>query len=80
MMYDVRWKREDVSRMRWHSHSRCACRPNRRCATGTLRRLLAGSIAEAFYGIPSQNVEIAKKHLDKTLIDIINKFNKFCNE
>ena len=41
---------------------------------------IAGSIAEAFYGIPSKNVEIAKKHLDKTLIDIINKFNKFCNE
>ena len=41
---------------------------------------IAGSIAEAFYGIPSKNVEIAKKHLDKTLIDIINKFNKFRNE
>ena len=39
---------------------------------------IAGSIAEAFYGIPDKNVEIAKKYLDKNLIDIIYQFNKFC--
>ena len=39
---------------------------------------IAGSIAEAFYGIPDKNIEIAKKYLDKNLIDIIYQFNKLC--
>lgn len=41
---------------------------------------IAGSIAEAFYDIPNKNVEIAKKHLDPYLINIVKDFNRYCHE
>ena len=41
---------------------------------------IAGSIAEAFYGISYKNIETAKKHLDPYLINIIKDFNHYCNE
>lgn len=42
---------------------------------------IAGSIAEAFYGIPTSFVESLEKRLDKTLLDVLNQFNnKYNNE
>lgn len=42
---------------------------------------IAGSIAEAFYGIPTSFVETLEKRLDKTLLDVLNQFNnKYNNE
>lgn len=42
---------------------------------------IAGSIAEAFYGIPTSFVEALEKRLDKTLLDVLNQFNnKYNNE
>lgn len=42
---------------------------------------IAGSIAEAFYGIPTDFVEAIEKRLDKTLLDVLNQFNnKYNNE
>ena len=42
---------------------------------------IAGSIAEAFYGIPTSFVGAVEKRLDKTLLDVLNQFNnKYNNE
>ena len=42
---------------------------------------IAGSIAEAFYGIPTNFVGAVEKRLDKTLLDVLNQFNnKYNNE
>ena len=42
---------------------------------------IAGSIAEAFYGIPTSFVGAIEKRLDKTLLDVLNQFNnKYNNE
>lgn len=42
---------------------------------------IAGSIAEAFYGIPASFVGAVEKRLDKTLLDVLNQFNnKYNNE
>lgn len=41
---------------------------------------IAGSIAEAFYGIPDELIEKVKSHLNENLIKTIEVFNRFCNE
>lgn len=42
---------------------------------------IAGSIAEAFCGIPTNFVGVVEKRLDKTLLDVLNQFNnKYNNE
>ena len=41
---------------------------------------IAGSIAEAFYGIPKHVSHYVHKYVDNPLLEIINKFNEFCNE
>lgn len=41
---------------------------------------IAGSIAEAFYKVPNHVFQCVNKYVDKPLLDIVNEFNKFCNE
>ena len=41
---------------------------------------IAGSIAEAFYGIPTRLIGDVDKRLDKELMKIVNAFNNYCNE
>lgn len=41
---------------------------------------IAGSIAEAFYKVPNHVFQYVNKYVDKPLLDIVNEFNKFCNE
>ena len=41
---------------------------------------IAGSIAEAFYDMPVRFIGDVEKRLDKYLLSVLNKFNKFCNE
>lgn len=41
---------------------------------------IAGSIAEAFYGTPNHVSHYVHKYVDNPLLEIINKFNEFCNE
>ena len=41
---------------------------------------IAGSIAEAFYGIPPRLIGDVDKRLDRELTTIVNKFNNYCNE
>ena len=41
---------------------------------------IAGSIAEAFYKLPNHVHIYVNKYVDEPLLEIINKFNDFCNE
>lgn len=41
---------------------------------------IAGSIAEAFYGIPDEFVEKVKPRLTEGLMKVVEIFNEFCNE
>jgi ADP-ribosylglycohydrolase len=41
---------------------------------------IAGSIAEAFYEVPNHVFQCVNEYVDKPLFDIVNEFNKFCNE
>ena len=41
---------------------------------------IAGSIAEAYYGIPQELVDKVKSLLNDTLIQTIEHFNNYCNE
>ena len=41
---------------------------------------IAGSIAEAYYGIPQELVDKVKPLLNDTLIQTIEHFNNYCNE
>lgn len=41
---------------------------------------IAGSIAEAFYKVPNHVFQCINEYVDKPLLDIVDEFNKFCNE
>lgn len=41
---------------------------------------IVGSIAEAYYGIPTYIREKALTYLDKTLYDIVQDFEKYCSD
>lgn len=41
---------------------------------------IAGSIAEAFYGMPVKFIGDVEKRLDKDLLNVLNKFNNFINK